>query len=58
MALSLLVVEWLFVWSSVFKMSSGTWLYGRVDDDFSSTASGSFRDVLGEGILDRSMTLP
>ena len=27
------------------------------DDGLSSTASGSFRDVLGEGILDRSMTL-
>ena len=40
------------------RLSSGTWLYGRVDDDFSSTASGSLRDVLGEGILIRSMTLP
>ena len=29
-----------------------------MDDDFSSTASGSLRDDLGEGILIRSMTLP
>ena len=40
------------------RLSSGMLLHGRVDDDSSSNVSGSSRDVLGEGIFDRSMTLP
>ena len=51
MTLGLLAVEWLASWSSGY-------LHRRVKSLLVDWKVASSKDVLGQGILDRSMTLP